>query len=160
MDFKTKYLKYKNKYLELKNGMNKVGGDASTMFEKIKNMVKDQGLKLSFEGNRTREVQENSLSRKFTFNDIYKFSADVTYNEDNDKIQLNNITNLNKDMKYPVRKFNQIDGNSDCMADILRPLGYSINGHSAKIENPKLLLRTYTNIFLSSINETSPTIIN
>ena len=160
MDFKTKYLKYKNKYLELKNGMNKVGGDASTMFEKIKNMVKDQGLKLSFEGNRTREVQENSLSRKFTFNDIYKFSADVTYNKDNDKIQLNNITNLNKDMKYPVRKFNQIDGNSDCMADILRPLGYSINGHSAKIENPKLLLRTYTNIFLSSINETSPTIIN
>ena len=134
------------------------------MFNKIIKILNINNLNLEFEGRRIRYIQYNpttdpKIIQYFTYYDIFKFSAFVTYNKTNDVIQLTNINNLNKDLNYPMRKINDIYGNSDCFNSILNPL-FNPTNRSLQINNPAKFKDINANIFLSSINDTSPTIIN
>jgi hypothetical protein len=103
MDFKTKYLKYKNKYLELKNGMNKVGGFRLN-FQNEKNEIKSVDF--------TRDTWIIKEAGKDVIiankdNELYKLKVGICYDIINKNTSTKNCMNCvlvdNQDWKLVKR---------------------------------------------------------
>ena len=140
MDFKTKYLKYKNKYLELKNGMNKIGGYRLNFRNK-----KDEIKSADF-SNKMWTIKKAGTDESIPFDKLdelnFEDNYNIIYNNKNDSVRncMNCKLITNKDWerieKERLIKENSItysipklDGNKHLD---LRNTNYIIKNHQTK----------------------------